>query len=130
MTRVIVINGIGSVGKSSTARALQAMAATPFLHVQGDAFLDMIAPQLWGHRNGITFRQLQTSAGPSVEIEMGDAIDWLMEGMRTSVAALQKAGNDCIAHDVMFESTDSRWGRKSSRKSLRAIAIDRRAKAV
>lgn len=46
--RIIVLNGVGSVGKSSTAKALQRIAKEPFLHVQGDALLDMIAPRLWG----------------------------------------------------------------------------------
>ena len=34
---VIVLNGTGSVGKSSTIRAVQAIAANPFLHVLMDA---------------------------------------------------------------------------------------------
>lgn len=36
MTRIIVLNGIGSVGKSSVARALQREARRPFLHVAMD----------------------------------------------------------------------------------------------
>lgn len=106
MARAIILNGIGSVGKSSTARALQAMAATPFLHVQGDAFLEMISPQLWDDPDGIIFRQFETGAGPSVEITMGPALDRLMEGMRASVAALLEAGNDCIVDDVMLSPGD------------------------
>jgi len=33
------LNGIGSVGKSSTAKALQAITFRPFLHVAMDAAL-------------------------------------------------------------------------------------------
>src|SRR5262245_4315199 len=40
--RIIVLNGIGSVGKSSIARALQAMTVEPFLHVQLDMFIAML----------------------------------------------------------------------------------------
>ena len=44
--RIAVLNGIGSVGKSSIARALQAIASQPMLHVQMDAFLDMLPAAL------------------------------------------------------------------------------------
>lgn len=108
MAKAIVLNGIGSVGKSSTARALQKMAATPLLHVRGDAFLDMIAPQMWNHPDGIIFQQLDTSEGPAVEIAMGRGLERLIEGMRASVAALLETGNDCIVDDVMLSPNDQR----------------------
>jgi chloramphenicol 3-O phosphotransferase len=40
--RVILLNGVGSAGKSSIARALQDITREPFLHVEMDAFLDML----------------------------------------------------------------------------------------
>ncbi|GHD58475.1 hypothetical protein GCM10017083_41490 [Thalassobaculum fulvum] len=40
--RIVLLNGAGSAGKSSIARALQAIAATPLLHMQMDAFLEML----------------------------------------------------------------------------------------
>ena len=100
--RVIVLNGVGSVGKSSTAKALQRLADQAFLHVQGDAFLDMIPPQTWGKPEGIVFRQFEENGCPSIEIEMGIELTRLMDGMRASVAALAKSGNNCIVDDVML----------------------------
>ena len=44
--QVIILNGIGSVGKSSMAKALQAITSKPFLHVAMDAFLDMLPENL------------------------------------------------------------------------------------
>ena len=82
------------------------MAVEPFLHVSGDAFLEMIAPQLWGDPEGIVFRQFDEDGLPSVEIELGVQLDRLMNGMRASVAALAKAGNHCVVDDVMLASTD------------------------
>jgi chloramphenicol 3-O phosphotransferase len=41
-THVIILNGVGSVGKSAAARALRAIAARPFLHVAMDAFIGML----------------------------------------------------------------------------------------
>lgn len=104
--RVIVLNGVGSVGKSSTAKALQSLASEPFLHVQGDAFLEMIAPRLWGDPNGIIFKRLASDANPSIEIKMGPALDRLMLGMRQSIFSLARAGNSCIVDDVMLSPSD------------------------
>ncbi|MGB3721270.1 MAG: AAA family ATPase [Pacificimonas sp.] len=106
--RVIVLNGVGSVGKSSTAKALQKLSREPFLHVQGDAFLDMMSPRLWGDPAGIIFQQTESDGKPSIEIEMGPALDRLMDGMRRSVAALAKAGNSCIVDDVMLSVSDQK----------------------
>jgi len=104
--RIIVLNGVGSVGKSSTARALQKLAAEPFLHVPGDSFLDMIAPRLWGDPSGIIFEQTEKDGLPAMGIKMGDALDRLMDGMRRSIAELARAGNNCIIDDVMLVPAD------------------------
>ncbi|HEX2941157.1 MAG TPA: hypothetical protein VHO91_08925, partial [Rhodopila sp.] len=50
---VIILNGVGSVGKSTTARALQAITARPFLHVAMDTFIDMLPAHLIGHPDGL-----------------------------------------------------------------------------
>jgi chloramphenicol 3-O phosphotransferase len=42
MSHIIILNGVGSAGKSSIARALQDIAMQPYLHVPMDAFLDML----------------------------------------------------------------------------------------
>lgn len=52
---VIILNGVGSVGKTSMARALLGLAARPFLHVAMDAFLDMLPARLVGHADGLVF---------------------------------------------------------------------------
>ena len=105
--RVVVFNGVGGVGKSSTARALQRLASQPWLHVQGDTFLDMITPRLWNDPEGITFKRLDGFV-PSIEIKMGPALDRLMEGMRQSIVTLARAGNDCLVDDVMLSPSDQR----------------------
>jgi chloramphenicol 3-O phosphotransferase len=107
-SRVIVLNGVGSVGKSSTAKALQMLSRETFLHVEGDAFLDMMSPRLWGDPAGIIFERTQSDGQPSIKIEMGSALDRLMDGMRRSVAALAKAGNSCIVDDVMLSASDQK----------------------
>ncbi|RUX39342.1 chloramphenicol phosphotransferase, partial [Mesorhizobium sp. M4A.F.Ca.ET.050.02.1.1] len=44
--RIVPLNEVGSAGKSSIARALQATTAKPFLHVPMDAFLEMLPEAL------------------------------------------------------------------------------------
>ena len=122
--RVIVLNGVGSAGKTSAAKAFQRRAADPWLHVSGDMFLDMIAPQMWGNPKGVIFRQFEDEGIPSVEIEMGVELHRLMEGMRASVAALARAGNNCVVDDVMLSVTDqqSYWALAES-LTIQFVAI-------
>jgi chloramphenicol 3-O phosphotransferase len=104
--KVIILNGIGSVGKSSTAKALQAITRDHFLHVLGDAFLDMVPEKLWNRPEGISFKQIDNSTGPSIEIEMGNAANRVFAGMRAAVAAMAEAGNNLIVDDVMLNADD------------------------
>lgn len=42
VARIVLLNGVGSAGKTSVAKALRTIADEPFLHVQMDAFMDML----------------------------------------------------------------------------------------
>ena len=55
MSRVVLLNGVSSVGKGSVAKALQRIASRPMLHVQMDAFLEMMPPGTFGAPEGYTF---------------------------------------------------------------------------
>ena len=99
--RVIILNGVGSVGKSSTARALQTITATPFLHVAMDAFLDMLPEAMFGHPDGLIFEKNQDQGKPSIVIRSGPVLDRAMQGMRRAVAAMAAAGNNLIVDEVM-----------------------------
>lgn len=99
--RVILLNGCGSVGKSSVARALQAIVATPLLVVAMDDFLDMLPPGLMGHPDGLVFED-QGAAG--VAVRSGPVLDRAMRGMRRAVAALAAAGNDLVVDEVMLDA--------------------------
>jgi chloramphenicol 3-O phosphotransferase len=100
--QIIVLNGVGSVGKSSTARALQQIATTPFLHVAMDAFLDMLPAAMFGHPDGLVFEALEEDGRPSVAIHSGPVIDQTLRGMRRAIAALAEAGNSLIVDEVML----------------------------
>ena len=122
--RIIVLNGVGSAGKTSAAKAFQNLATDPFLHISGDAFLDMIAPRMWGDAKGIVFRRFEQDGQPSVKIEMGRELRRLMEGMRASVAALARAGNNCVVDDVMLSPSDQRsYVKACNGLSLHFVAV-------
>jgi len=54
--KIVLLNGVGSAGKSSIAKALQAITVEPFLHVQMDAFLKMLPEPLQEHAPGLRLR--------------------------------------------------------------------------
>jgi len=68
---VIILNGVGSVGKSATARALQAITARPFLHVAIDTFLDMLPPALFGQPEGLVLETVHDQGKPSIVVRPG-----------------------------------------------------------
>lgn len=99
--RVIILNGIGSVGKSATAKALQAIAPRPFLHVAMDTFLDMLPGKLLGDPAGLVFEAAQDDGKPVVAIRSGPVLQRAMRGMRHAVAAMAAQGNNLIVDEVM-----------------------------
>jgi chloramphenicol 3-O phosphotransferase len=101
-SRVIILNGVGSVGKSSTARALQTLTAEPFLHVAMDAFIDMLPPALLGHPDGLLFEPAEEEGMPSTAVRTGPAFERVMSGMRRAIAAMAAQGNNLIVDDVML----------------------------
>ena len=100
--QIVVLNGVGSVGKSSTARALQGMARVPYLHVAMDAFLSMLPEGMMGHPDGLVFETVTEDGHPSVVIHSGPVLDRAMAGMREAVAAMAGAGNRMIVDEVLL----------------------------
>ncbi|WP_158933194.1 chloramphenicol phosphotransferase CPT family protein [Acidisphaera sp. S103] len=101
-SHVIILNGVGSVGKTSTARALQAITAEPFLHVAMDAFIDMVPKDKTGQPEGLVFETVQDAGKPSVIIRTGPVIERAMRGMRHAIAAMAGQGNNLIVDEVMI----------------------------
>jgi chloramphenicol 3-O phosphotransferase len=99
---VIILNGVGSVGKSSTARALQTITRAPFLHIAMDAFLDMLPEAMFGHPDGLIFETTQDQGRPSLIIRTGPVLERAMQGMRGAIAAMAAAGNNLIVDEVMI----------------------------
>lgn len=100
--KVVVLNGVGSVGKTSTAKAFQLVAKSPFLHVQMDSFLEMLPPSMFGHPDGYSFEPIDENGCRAVAIHTGPVLARLMNGMRHAILALAEQGNSVIVDDVMF----------------------------
>ena len=100
--RIVLLNGAGSAGKGSIAKALQTITAEPFLHVEMDAFLAMLPERCIGDPDGITFETVREDGKPVVVIRTGPVADRAFRGMRHAVAAMAAAGNNLIVDEVML----------------------------
>ncbi|MDU8926261.1 AAA family ATPase [Alisedimentitalea sp. MJ-SS2] len=107
LTKVVLLNGVGSSGKSSIAKALQNTVSKPFLHVEMDAFLAMMPERYHNHPEGLSFEQHIENGKASTIAKTGVIAERTLTGMRHSVAAMAKAGNNLIVDDVLFGNTDT-----------------------
>jgi chloramphenicol 3-O phosphotransferase len=107
-SHVIILNGVGSVGKSATARALQAIAAKPFLHVAMDTFLEMLPASMLDHADGLRFEREQRDDSLVVAIRVGPVVQSALRGMRHAVAAMAGQGNSLIVDEVMLDADPAR----------------------
>jgi chloramphenicol 3-O phosphotransferase len=103
-SRILILNGAGSVGKSSIARAFQTISAEPFLHVAMDSFLDMLPTALMDSTDGLIFEAINDGKGPQIAIRAGPAINRTLRGMRRAILALALEGNNLIVDEVMLGS--------------------------
>jgi chloramphenicol 3-O phosphotransferase len=106
---IILLNGVGSVGKSSIAKALQTITRDPFMHVAMDAFLEMLPEALWGHPDGIVFETVQEGGKPSVNVRSGPTAARLLSGMRQAIAAMARQGNNLIVDDVLLDGDNAAY---------------------
>ncbi len=101
-TKIIILNGVGSVGKGAIAKALQAVATVPLLHVQMDVFMAMLPEGYQDHPDGFTYRTVDADGHPMVVIKTGTVGERALRGMRHAVAAMAAQGNSLIVDDVML----------------------------
>jgi len=107
--RIVLLNGVGSAGKSSIAKALQTITAEPFLYVEMDAFLDMLPESCIGHPGGLVFETVEEDGKPSVVIRTGPVAERAFRGMRHAIAAMAAQGNNLIVDDVLLGSEKAEY---------------------
>ncbi|PDQ22519.1 chloramphenicol phosphotransferase [Mesorhizobium sanjuanii] len=99
--KIVVLNGVGSAGKSSIAKSLQTMTAEPFLHVQMDIFVEMLPKALQDHADGFSYETVGKDDKPQVVISTGPIGARTLRGMRHAIAAMAEQGNNLIVDDVL-----------------------------
>jgi chloramphenicol 3-O phosphotransferase len=120
--RIILLNGPGSAGKSTLARAILAQARDVFLHVQMDTWLEMMPQRTLGTLgtpDGLTFQTGERDGKPVVEVVSGPAQERALRGMRHAVAAMAAQGCDMVVDEVLFG--DEAWD--EYRALLRPFAL-------
>jgi chloramphenicol 3-O phosphotransferase len=100
--RIILLNGVGSSGKSSIAKALQSITPEPFLHVEMDRFMEMLPSAYQEHAPGFTYKTLHEDGKPLVEITTGPVGERTLRGMRHAIVAIAAQGNNLIVDDVLL----------------------------
>lgn len=121
---VIILNGAGSVGKSSTAKALQTIAAEPFMHVAMDAFLDMLPGMLFGRPEGLTFETTWDQGKPSIAVRTGPVVERALRGMRHAIAAMAAQGNNLVVDEVMIgQGMEREYRALPSRFDVRLVGL-------
>jgi chloramphenicol 3-O phosphotransferase len=121
--RIVLINGVGSVGKSSTARELQRIAAGSFLYVPMDQFIDMVPARLIGAPEGLRFEHDEDGGRPSIAISTGERFDRVMAGMRQAIAAKADQGNDLIVDDAFWSGEEQEYRRLLQKHELHLVGL-------
>lgn len=103
---IILLNGVGSVGKSSIAKALQERVSSPLMHVQMDAFLEMLPESIQEHSTTFTYSQIIRDGDYEVVIGAGSVGKQLLHGMRRAVRAMAEAGLNLVVDDVLMGGDD------------------------
>ena len=121
--KIVLLNGVGSAGKSSIARALQTITTEPFLHVQMDAFIDMLPQALQDHADGFSFETVLEDGKPSVVIKSGPVGTRTMRGMRHAIAAMAEQSNNLIVDDVIFNDEIAEYRQLLTAFDLHVVGV-------
>ena len=107
--QIILLNGVGSSGKSSIAKQFQKIAGKPFLHVQMDDFCAMLPEALQDNPDGFAFEEISEKGKPLIVVNTGPVGARAMRGMRHAITAMAHQGNNLIVDDVMLENEQEEY---------------------
>jgi chloramphenicol 3-O phosphotransferase len=98
-TKIIVLNGGSSSGKTGIARCLQAILPEPWLRFGVDELIAALPPALTSS-GGVTF-------GPAGEVSVGDGFRVAEAAWLAGIAAMARAGARVIVDDVFLSGAAS-----------------------
>jgi chloramphenicol 3-O phosphotransferase len=103
-TKVIVLNGGSSSGKSAIARCLQGVLPQPWLTIGTDDFVDALPPAMQGSDDGIEF-------APDGGVQVGQEFRDLELAWIAGVVAMVDAGARVIVDEVFLggAASQGRW---------------------
>lgn len=99
-SRVIVLNGVSSAGKTSLARAIQHHAKSTFLHVEMDAFISFLPSGHEFRPEWFKLESIDSEFGKLPRISNGQRAEALLGVMRNFVIAAAKSGLDLVVDEV------------------------------
>ena len=109
--RIILLNGSSSAGKTTLARALQALRREPWFHLALDQFRDGMPPAYRGLNSppgtpgeaGLNVVPVERDGERVTEVRFGAVGQRMLRGMHRAIAAFAAAGNDTIVDDLMID---------------------------
>jgi len=119
-SKIIILNGVSSVGKTSVAKAIQNHAKKAFLHIQMDDFLEMLPRRALRKRDGLVFERIDSQ---TIDVQFGDLVQRALAGMRSAVASMAECGNNIVVDDVFFADEDSEYRRLLEPYDYRLVAL-------
>lgn len=104
VTRVILLNGVSSSGKSSVARSLQARFPDAWLAMRIDDLILAMPEWIVNRVTGISFE-------PDGRVSVGEEFARLDDAWKHGVAAMARAGAGIVVDDVWIggASSQARW---------------------
>ena len=113
---ILLLIGTSSAGKSTLAKALQAILPEHYLVLGLDDVFGMVSPRWGGGLAGPLsyqgFRYHHTSRPPTITIHYGAVGRAVLDGMHQAVAAFAQAGTNVIVDDMLLDRDIlSAWAR-------------------
>lgn len=100
-SKVILLNGCGSSGKTSIARAIQSQSSEPYLTLGLDTFLHMLPGDKLDQY--MKFMPGQNEFGPTMRVELGEKAQDLLNMMPSFAAQLARNGHNLVLEVVLFD---------------------------
>jgi len=128
---IIFLNGVGSVGKTSIANALQDIVEEPYLHIGVDHFFIMLPKKYLpgGSQaiDGVDFITEESEEGPIIRVHCGDVGKELFASMKKSMLGLAKDGFNLIIDEVILGDEFEEY--KNLFKEIKAKVLSSQLKA-
>ena len=100
MARVLVLNGLSSVGKTTLAKAIQNASSNDFLHLSMDAFIAMTPDGREADPCWFPVHRRKAGGQAVVSITIGPRGKELLAAMRRTVSHLADSGFDIVVDEV------------------------------